>query len=323
MAKDNMTTLLTVGAVGGAAYLAYNWWQSQPAQIAAAASPVVAGTPAAAVPAGTPAAAPAVSSVAASTPANPPTYSGPSLDTMYSELVAAVVLGLQNGDTAVTCPGGAGISGLGVLARSSPTARTIVTPETTASGSPTASAAAAVPARVTTCNTPYTTPDVWNWYLVNRTQAGVANAPDPSVAFPGANLSTPIPGSAYWAGVSPLISSSLGMSGLGAFGFAFRGMGRFRGFGDNGNSSVTLSIPGQVAAPVAAPDTTAADYAALVVASQGNVDTSAGSYSTDPTTGAVTFIPAPVPAPGISTPMLVLGGGALLLLIGVGSGIRK
>jgi len=319
MAKDGMSTLLTVGAIGGAAYLAYEWWQSQPAQVAAAAaaaSPATAGTPAGtavAAAAGTP-----VVAAPAGTPATvaPPAYSGPSLDTMYSELVAAVVLGMQDGDTAVTCPGGAGLSGLGLVRAGSVAVRA---PETTPRGTPTANPAAVTTAapRVATCNTPYATPDVWNWYLVNRTQAGVATAPDPSVAFPGVDTTQPMPGSTYWAGVSPLISASLGMSGLGAFGYAFRGMGRYPGFGDDA-SSITLAIPGQVAAP----DTTAADYAALVAGSAGNVDNSAGSFSTDPTTGQVTFIPAPVTT-GISTPMLVLGGGALLLLIGVGSGIRK
>jgi hypothetical protein len=86
--------------------------------------------------------------------------------------------------------------------------------------------------------------------------------------------------------------------------------------------------PGGTANPGApAVDTTAADFQALQAsAAQGGVDTPQGSYSVDPTTGAVTFIPvAPSSSlfPGISNTALVMGAGAFVVFLALSGGGRR
>ena len=359
--------LIKIAAIGGVGYLAYNWWQSQQTSSASGAtgSTAAGGT-------GAGASTPPVN------PANPPTasiYNGPSLDQMYSQLVAAALAGMSGGDTAVTC--GDGMSGyrgmgryrgLGAGGRSTNAAVPVDVSDPTAAVSPSplrgavgrpiganrvtgggsvlggSTAQSSTPAA---CSTPLATPDVWNWYLVNRTQAGVSSAPDPSVAFPGADLSAPITGAQYWAGVSPLISSSLGMSGLGVFGVSFRrsGLGLFvgkrsrrAGFGDapvSGTPAAAAAYANSLGPPtidasgnlVTTSDATiAANLAALQAsAAQGGADTNAGSYSVDPTTGAVVFTPATSVSliPGVSNGVLALGVGAGLFIFAVAAGGRR
>ena len=129
----------------------------------------------------------------------------------------------------------------------------------------------------------------------------------------------PISGSQYWAGVSPLISKSLGMSGLGIFGASFRGLGDALGpplIDASGNLVQTTDA--QNAANLAALQKSAA---------QGGFDTSAGSYSVDPNTGAVTFVPVNVPSTsliaGVSNGVLAVGALAALAFVGIALGGRR
>lgn len=305
-----MNDAVKIGALGGAAYLGYLWWQKQQ----------VGGTGAAASP-GTSSPAQAASSTAAAstTPASTPAaakYSGPSLDAMYSQLIAAVSAA-YGGDPAIGCPG-SGLSAGPMSARSnrpgSPGSRP----------GPTAALATAPKA----CSTPLADPNVWNWYLVNRTQSGVTNAPDPSVAFPGADLSVQITGAQYWAGVSPLLAKQLGMSGLGFFGGSFRrggGMGFYvgpRGFGNLTDAEIAASGlgPADVAAldapahAAGGPDASAP----LQVGALASQVSASGQYSMGSNGQLVANW-----IPGLSNTAVGIGAAAVaVLVLGVGMGRR-
>ena len=239
-------------------------------------------------------------------------YSGPSLDAIYAALVAAAVKGMQNGDTGVTCPGMSGYRGFGIGTGSRATAVATMPVRAVAGGVPARSILTDTGSRVvasppspsvpTSCATPSASPWVWNYYLVNLGM-GVSTAPDITAAFPGVDDSQAMTASQYWAGVSPLISRSLGMSGLGIFGSSFR-----RGFGDAASdAAAALSAQQQ------------ADFAA--------VQASAASGGSDTSTGAPGSMWVPVgsstPAasliPNVSNGALALGAGALFFLFVMGA----
>lgn len=155
-------------------------------------------------------------------PANVPTapaYTGPSLSQIYQTLVAAMLLGMQQGDTDVSCV--SGMSGLGARGRGVPTGD----PTQVVAGrlrpiaggirpvdSPPRIMAPPAPAPAA-CTSPLAPPDVWSWYLINK--AGIPNVPGSNVAFPGADLSQKIDGPTYWGVMAPLLQQQIpGLNGL-------------------------------------------------------------------------------------------------------------
>ncbi len=297
----NTGELIKWGAILGGGYWLYNQYSTGTGIFAPAASSAPASAAASASPGTTPASPPAPNASPA------PTYSGPSLDAMYSQLVAAVQAS-YGGDPAIGCQGLSGL-GAGVQVRGHGPA-------------PQAASDPLPPAKPASCSTPLATPDVWNWYLVNRANVGVSSAPSPADAFPGAELSAPITGAQYWAGVSPLLSKQLGMSGLGFFGSSFRrsgmgvyvGRGKRRGVGDI--SAADLAASGLTNADVAllnAPQTGPNASAPLQVGALASQVSASGAYSVN-SAGQLqaNWIP------GLSNGTVALGVGAAVLVLGMG-----
>lgn len=329
MATNATSTFLKVAALGGGAYLAYEyylWYQGQASVLSSFLGPSAASA--------VPAAAPAVSgggvSPAPQTPGTPPAavapasvptapmYSGPSLDQMYAALVTAVAAGYTGGDTAVTCQGMSGLGIAGGVRSATPVSSVLGRPRPVGIPNPrTLPGASTTPAAPVSCSVPMATPDVWNWYLVNRANVGVSVAP--SSTDMGLDPSTPITGSAYWAAAAPVLRQRIpGLSGLGAFGLAFyRGIRRRRSPSLAGFGQADLSALQNL------PESTYAGASGGV--GPANVplfDLPALTTFTQLPTGELSAS-STLSTPGVSTGVLVLGGGALLLLAGVMAGARR
>lgn len=305
--------ILKLALIGGAGYLAYEWWQNQ--QAAARASSTGTGTGAAS---GTTPAAASGGSAPAPAPASGGNsgYSGPSLDAIYAQLVAAAIAGMQGGDTSVTCGSNGALSGFGIV-RNIGGGTGVV--QRKSAGSTGAATSGSTSTGNASCSTPLANPDVWNWYLMNRTAMGqyISAAPGPDVAFPGADRTVPITGAQYWAGVAPLLQQQLpGLSGLGAFGYAFRrsGMGlyvgRRRGMGDTSTPDAITSADIAAAAGTYAPDASAA-----LATPVGNIDPNSLPLSLQ--------VAAATGGGAVPSDLYWLAGGALLLLFGVGMAARR
>ena len=328
MARDGGPNILAVVGVAGAAYLAYEYWQyggfggtpncgtifgTPPGANCGAASPAISTTTPSSPVSAAPSSPPVVSAQAVAPAA--PAYTGPSLDAMYAALVAAVVTGMQNGDAAVTCPG-QGVSGFG-LVRTRPVPAPVVAVR--------GAARSAAPA---SCTAPMASPDVWNWYLVNRANVGVTSAP--SSAAMGLAESTPVSGPTYWAAAAPLLQQQIpglaGWRGLGAFASAFR-----RGLGDT-NMGTDLSSGAFVGCP-GSPGCFGSSATGPSVQDLMNLPTTNPALSlqttaemipgatVNPSTGAVT-VPLSLQTSSVSMGMWVLAGGAVLLLFAVGAAAR-
>ena len=122
----------------------------------------------------------------------------------------------------------------------------------------------------------------WGTYLNIALEPSGIPAPALSTAFPGVDLSQPMTAAQFWAGMGPALTAQSGLSGF------FAGLGAYHamrgGLGDDtpvlqDSLTVTPSTAGQ-------------------------------GYNIDPTTGAVTVIPA---AGGISTTTILAVAGVALV----------
>lgn len=156
----------------------------------------------------------------------PASWSGPSLDTMFANLLAAEQAAIMASvpDPALSCPGAAvtaaplPVNGGGSIATNPNAPRT-------ANGQPTGTIVG-TPAALSGfgasgCLNPVATYDVHNWYLVNRANSGIVSAPANS------DHTTEISLSDYWVWAAPLLqASNPGLSG----GFG-RGLGAYAELG--------------------------------------------------------------------------------------------
>ena len=189
MAKGNGSTLLTLGLLGAAAYLLYNWWTTN----CVAGSAAMSSFPCSMLPAATTAATP-VTTVATTTtmPATAvPTNSTPLVPATPATPVntlASMFAGLQS------------------------------TVTTAYSGDPALVCSLDGSAKPATCSNPYATYDVFNYYLV-AAGVGVSTAPNPP------DHSTQLSLSDYWAWAAPELQQAMpGLSGDAAL---YAGLGAF------------------------------------------------------------------------------------------------
>lgn len=190
MPKDNTSMFIWIGAAAVAVYGYSQGWFSGLLGTTAASSTTPASGSTVVVSNSPPAdTTPAKSAppVQASAPAKPG-YSGPSLSTMFSALLAAEQASYA-GDTALQCPD-----------------------EMTITGYTNTGGGVKIPQfgpRGTSCKNPVASSDVHNWYL---THANVG-VPDGLLQAPN---QTPIPLTDYWAWAAPILQQHFtGLSGLG------------------------------------------------------------------------------------------------------------
>lgn len=306
--------LLVLGGLGIGGYLAYQYYQKNAAV----------GSPASGVLPQAPAGSAASQQPSGSQPAPqvPASYSGPSLDQIYAQLLSAAIAGMKGGDTSVSCAGlsgyrrGLGIGGRGTSLRSSgdPTAP-LPDPRFThpvAGGIALRSTGSASAAPVS-CSTPTATYDVWNWYLVNRTNAGISSGPSSSDA--GVDPTVQLTAAQFWAAVAPLLRQRIpGISGFGFFASVFRGMGALTDCPGGPGCPDTADITNLPTSP--APIN---PYVLAVAQADPNA-------AFNPNTGSINVplsVQSPSWFPGVSNGAVVLGGGAAVLLLGVFAGGRK
>lgn len=211
----DMGPLLLLGGLGLAYYLWSTGYFSSLFGASAASPATSAGTGTSggtAVPAGS-----------SPTATSQPSYSGPTLDQMFANLLAAeqAAMSASSPDTALTC-GGASTAGV-VSSRSGVDTGIATNPNLgrTAGRTPAGTQAALSGLGATVCAMPYATYDVHNWYLVNRAGSGIAAAPNPPDHTAVLSLSD------YWTWAAPLLKAQVpGLSG----GFG-RGLGAYAELG--------------------------------------------------------------------------------------------
>lgn len=224
MAKDATSTILTLGVIGGIGYLLYNWWTTTCIAGSAAMSSFpcsLFGSAASTATTTTTTTTPAPTTPAATTPVpTTPAYSGDSLAQMLAGLTKEVTAA-YGADPALSCS--ASNSGESVTTAQA----NLTSTQAALSQSPAdptlllqlgldlqalATASSAAPA---TCQNPYATYDVFNYYLV-AANVGVTTAPAPP------DNTSVISLSAYWAWCAPLLQQAMpGLSG----GHVYAGLG--------------------------------------------------------------------------------------------------
>jgi hypothetical protein len=171
-------------------------------------------TAAAAAPSSSPAPAPAPTTTPA-TPVTiaPPPYTGPSLASMYSQLLAAEQAAYGT-DPAITCQFAAPVPAVGTpIGVSTSRQNTLLSQNAVANASqrgPITGTQSALSGLGASCPMPTAVTSVHNWYLAHRTNSGIVNGP----AIPG-DTGQPMTLSDYWAAVSPiLVNQTPGLSGI-------------------------------------------------------------------------------------------------------------
>lgn len=217
MAESSTGSIIKYGLLGLAGWWLYStFFSTSTAPAPASSSGTGAGSPPAS-------ASPASSSGGAAAAAQPAAYSGPSLATLYANFLAATKAAVGS-DPQVTCPSSTAGQSAALACQGQFTALQ-------AAGGPVALTAPGVLAacladavnvakNAPACDLPQATYDVFNWYLMNRSNAPAAlSAPlDPP------DHTSVIPITQYWAWVSPLLQKQIvGLSGMGAWGMGHIG----------------------------------------------------------------------------------------------------
>ena len=219
---DALGSLLMLGGIGALAYYGYSQgWFSAFLGTAAAATPTVGTNLATGQPAatGTQTGSPAV-----------PTWAGPSLDQMYTALLAAeqAAMSASVPDPALTClvvPGSTTSNAVNTTPITSGSIATNPNAARTATGqalsTPTYTQSALSGLGAVSCAMPLATYDVHNWYLANRANSGIAAGPEPP------DHTTVVSLADYWTWAAPLLkAANPGLAG----GFG-RGLGAYAELG--------------------------------------------------------------------------------------------